>query len=148
MNHQITCYNRTNKPTKTIEKELLQFLHTHLEQYGDSKAEIQACFDYTFNNENTPGGFALVLSDEDTATIKGVVVVNYTGMSGYVPANLLVYIAVDAQFRGQGIGQTLIKEVFSKTEGGIALHCEPKNPARKLYEKLGFESKYLEMRHA
>lgn len=30
--------------------------------------------------------------------------------------------------------------------GGIALHVEPDNPARYLYEKLGFTHKYLEMR--
>jgi ribosomal protein S18 acetylase RimI-like enzyme len=32
------------------------------------------------------------------------------------------------------------------TQGNIALHVEPDNPARKLYEKLGFTNKYLEMR--
>ena len=32
------------------------------------------------------------------------------------------------------------------TKGDIALHVEPDNPAKKLYEKLGFTNKYLEMR--
>ena len=31
-------------------------------------------------------------------------------------------------------------------EGAIALHVEPDNPAKFLYEKLGFTNKYLEMR--
>jgi ribosomal protein S18 acetylase RimI-like enzyme len=30
--------------------------------------------------------------------------------------------------------------------GNIALHVEPDNPAKILYEKLGFTNKYLEMR--
>jgi ribosomal protein S18 acetylase RimI-like enzyme len=30
--------------------------------------------------------------------------------------------------------------------GAIALHVEPDNPARKLYERIGFTNKYLEMR--
>jgi len=30
--------------------------------------------------------------------------------------------------------------------GNIALHVEPENPAKYLYEKVGFSSKYLEMR--
>ena len=31
-------------------------------------------------------------------------------------------------------------------KGDVALHVEPDNPARFLYEKIGFSSKYLEMR--
>ena len=37
-------------------------------------------------------------------------------------------------------------EVMNRTKGGIALHVEPDNPAKFLYEKLGFTHKYLEMR--
>jgi ribosomal protein S18 acetylase RimI-like enzyme len=29
----------------------------------------------------------------------------------------------------------------------MALHVEPHNPALRLYERLGYENKYLEMRH-
>lgn len=146
MKHQITCYNHLNKPSKETEERLVSFLYTHLDQFGDPKEDIQACLDYVFCRGESFGGFVLALTDEGSDALKGVVVINHTGMSRYIPANLLVYIAVDARYRGQGVGSTLINEVFSMTEGGIALHCEPNNPARKLYEKLGFKSKYLEMR--
>jgi ribosomal protein S18 acetylase RimI-like enzyme len=59
----------------------------------------------------------------------------------------LVYIAVDKQYRGKGIGKQLMQEVMQQTNGGIALHVEPDNPAKFLYEKLGFTNKYLEMRY-
>ena len=36
--------------------------------------------------------------------------------------------------------------VIDETEGDIALHVEPDNPAKFLYEKFGFTKKYLEMR--
>jgi len=39
-----------------------------------------------------------------------------------------------------------MEETVKVCDGSIALHCEPDNPAKKLYEKLGFSSKYLEMR--
>jgi ribosomal-protein-alanine N-acetyltransferase len=35
---------------------------------------------------------------------------------------------------------------IENTEGNIALHVEPDNPAKNLYERMGFTNKYLEMR--
>jgi ribosomal protein S18 acetylase RimI-like enzyme len=36
--------------------------------------------------------------------------------------------------------------IIKNTDGDIALHVEPENPALHLYKKLGFTNKYLEMR--
>lgn len=76
----------------------------------------------------------------------GAAVINHTGMSGYIPENILVYLAIHREYRGKGLGSQLMQEIFQQTNGDIALHVEPDNPARKLYEKLGFTNKYLEMR--
>jgi ribosomal protein S18 acetylase RimI-like enzyme len=91
-----------------------------------------------------PGGFIVVA--RDGGKIVGAVVVNKTGMSGYIPENILVYIAAHADYRGQGLGKKLMNKAIDMAEGAIALHVEPDNPARHLYEKLGFTNKYLEMR--
>ena len=64
----------------------------------------------------------------------------------FIPENILVYIAVDNSQRGKGFGKKLMQKAISIAEGNIALHVEPDNPAKKLYEKLGFTNKYLEMR--
>ena len=58
----------------------------------------------------------------------------------------MVYIAVDNSQRGKGFGKQLMQKAISIAEGNIALHVEPDNPAKKLYESLGFTNKYLEMR--
>jgi ribosomal protein S18 acetylase RimI-like enzyme len=82
----------------------------------------------------------------DGENVVGAVVVNQTGMQGYIPENILVYIAVHRDLRGQGIGKVLMTEAINLAKGDIALHVEPDNPARHLYQKLGFDNKYLEMR--
>ncbi len=68
-------------------------------------------------------------------------------MDGYIPEHILVYIAVDRSTRGQGFGRSLMEEVLNTCKGDVALHVEPDNPARHLYENLGFTNKYLEMRY-
>ncbi|MFW6328296.1 MAG: GNAT family N-acetyltransferase, partial [Bacteroidota bacterium] len=61
--------------------------------------------------------------------------------------NILVYIAIHKEYRGKGLGRQLMSKAHEMTEGGdMKLHVEHENPARYLYEKLGYTSKYLEMR--
>lgn len=118
-----------------------QFLFKHLEQYGDAVNDIAKAINYVFDKV---GGLVLVqfLGND----IIGVVVINETGMGGYIPENILVYIAVDGSFRGKGYGKQLMQVAIDKCKGDIALHVEKDNPARFLYEKLGFTNPYLEMR--
>ncbi|CAM3693156.1 GNAT family N-acetyltransferase [Deinococcus frigens] len=117
-----------------------QFLHTHLEEYGDALEDIQACLVYARER----GGS--VTYAEENGEILGAVITNRTGMGGFIPENILVYIAVHGQTRGRGLGQQLMETVLANVEGSVALHVEAHNPARKLYERLGFTNKYLEMR--
>jgi ribosomal protein S18 acetylase RimI-like enzyme len=93
---------------------------------------------------SSEGGFVVVAHEENE--IAGAVIVNKTGMKGYIPENILVYIAVSRAHRGKGVGKQLMKKAIAQAEGDIALHVEPENPAKFLYEKLGFTNKYLEMR--
>ncbi|MGK0426797.1 MAG: ribosomal protein S18 acetylase RimI-like enzyme [Ulvibacter sp.] len=123
------------------EGNVKHFLFKHLEEYGDNLTDINSAIEYIFEKE---GGFALVQFYKNK--ISGVVVVNETGMSGYIPENILVYIAVDGQYRGKGFGQELMTFAIKSCKGDIALHVEKENPARFLYEKLGFTTPYLEMR--
>ena len=67
-------------------------------------------------------------------------------MSGYIPENILVYIAVNKNQRGKGVGKQIMQKAIANTDGDIALHVEKDNPAKFLYEKMGFTNPYLEMR--
>jgi len=125
------------------QEQLVQFLFKSLEQYSDPVEDIRACLDYIIHPEK--GGYVFVAHDE-RQDLKGVVFLTKTKMELFVPEYLLVYIATDKEMRGNGIGRNLIDLVRTSVKAPIALHVEHDNPAKKLYEKMGFTSKYAEMR--
>lgn len=125
-------------------QEIAEFLHEHLDEYGDTKSAILKCIGYAYGDNPGQDGFILIAHDEDE--ILGAVIINQTNMTEYIPENILVYIAVHKKTRGQGVGKELMKQTIEATTGDIALHVEPDNPAKFLYEKVGFTNKYLEMR--
>lgn len=137
-------FNSLNKPSGDEKKAVVDFLYDHLENYGDKFEDIEKAIDYAVEIKPSFGGF--VLTGVLEGKIVGVVVVNKTGMKGYIPENILVYIATHKDFRGKGLGKELMKKTIELSVGNIALHVEPDNPARFLYEKMGFSNKYLEMR--
>lgn len=124
------------------EKQIISFLHQHLGEFRDSEEEIAKCLQYA---QNPDRGGQIYLASKDE-TIAGCVVVLNTGMDGFVPPYLLVYIAVDESQRGQGIGKKLVTMVKEDLGSAIALHVEHHNPAKRLYEREGFTNKYTEMR--
>lgn len=141
----IQKFDKNNNFADGKQAEVNEFLFKSLQEYGDPKSDINDAMNYSLGLENSPGGFVLVANDGDK--VVGSVVVNRTGMKKYIPENILVYIATDPEYRGKGIGKKLMEEAIATAEGSIALHVEPNNPAKGLYEKLGFTNKYLEMRY-
>lgn len=123
----------------------IDFLHHHLERFGDSKEAIGKSVDYALAKDGGKGGFLLAAYEGDT--LIGELVMNQTGMSGYIPEYILVYVAVDSACRGKGYGGQIIKKSFELCKGDVKLHVEYDNPAKRLYERLGFTNKYAEMRY-
>ncbi|MGF1671652.1 MAG: GNAT family N-acetyltransferase [Balneolaceae bacterium] len=124
--------------------DVADFLYNHLDEYGDTKSAILKCIAYAMGDN--PGQSGQILLAHDENEILGTVIINDTNMAEYIPEHILVYIAVNENTRGQGVGKELMKRIIDATEGSIALHVEPDNPAKFLYEKFGFTNKYLEMR--
>lgn len=142
---KITVFNPTNKPTGLEKKNVIDFLFEHLQEYGDPKNHIEGAIDFAIKERISFGGFVVVAYEKNE--VVGAVVVNQTGMSGYIPENILVYIATHQEFRGKGVGKRLMEETLRLASGDIALHVEKNNPAIALYEKIGFTTPYMEMRY-
>ena len=138
--------NKENDFDKELTRErFIDFLYIHLDKFGDSKEAIGKSIDYAFSEEKGCGGFLLAAYNDDE--LIGTLVMNRTGMSGYIPENVLVYVAVDSSFRGKGFGRQIVDRAISMAEGDVKLHVEYENPAKRLYERIGFTTKYAEMRY-
>lgn len=140
---KLDVYNEHSKLNVDLHEKVVDFLFEHLGRFGDPKSSISKAIDFACDSQK--GGYILLAYRENE--IKGAVIINKTGMDEYIPGNILVYIAVHESERGKGIGKFLMEEAMKQAKGGIALHVEPDNPAKRLYERLGFTNKYLEMRY-
>lgn len=77
----------------------------------------------------------------------GAVLILRTGMKGYIPPNVLVFVSVSPAARGRGLGGRIIRDALEFADGDVKLHVEYDNPAKRLYERIGFATKYAEMRY-
>ena len=140
--------NRINTEAELLQKmktdEFVDFLYTHLDRFGDTKSAIKKSLDYAFGKNSGQGGFLLAAYFDNE--LAGELVINRTGMGEYIPENILVYVAVNSKFRNKGIGRQIVEKAISECDGDVALHVEYDNPAKRLYERVGFGTKYAEMR--
>jgi len=141
----ITIKNDSDLNNYFKRSQLVDFLHENLDRFRDSKEDINRSIDYAFSDEGGKGGFVMIGHEE--GKILSAVVMNNTGHVGYIPEYILVYVATDSNQRGKGLGKKIITEAIETAGTDVALHVEYDNPAKRLYERLGFTSKYAEMRY-
>ncbi|MDO6758797.1 GNAT family N-acetyltransferase [Tamlana sp. 2_MG-2023] len=120
------------------------FIYANSGDFRDSKSAIRKSLLYAAKEIAGLGGYVFIMEHENN--IVGAVVVNKTGMNEYLSENILVYIAVKEEYRGQGITSELIKHTKRYCRGAIAIHINKDNPMIKLFEDEGFEARNIEMR--
>ena len=123
---------------------LAAFLHESLKPYEDPVQQVRSGIEYALSEEAGKGGFIVLASENEK--LAGALVMLNTNMEGFVPPNLLLFVAVKPDMRGQGIGGKLISRAFEEAEGDIKLHVEHENPAGRLYRRMGFTDDYADMR--
>jgi ribosomal-protein-alanine N-acetyltransferase len=133
-------------PSWLTPEQLAVFLHKSLRPFEDSLPDVRQGIRDALSPDAGEPGFILI-SEQDELPV-GALVMLRTGMAGYVPENLLLWVAVDPSARGQGLGSQLITRAFDLSDGDVKLHVEYDNPAKRLYERLGMTNKYAEMRYS
>jgi ribosomal protein S18 acetylase RimI-like enzyme len=141
---QISSEDQLNDSV-SLEK-LSSFLFEHMIPYEDKHEDILKGLKYALKMDGKPGGFIITGFIGEALNCCGVVL--NTGMEGYVPENLVLFVCVHKDYRRKGLGKKLMNNIVSSSSGNIKLHVEDDNPAKYLYEKIGFKSKYLEMRYS
>ena len=131
-------------PGSVTTETLVEFLYTNMKPYNDTSGDIRRGIEDALDPEGPLKGFVMLALEDDR--LLGALVMLSTGMKGYVPENILLFVGVDPALRGRGIGSRLIEKSVHEVSGDVKLHVEYDNPAVRLYERMGFRNKYAEMR--
>lgn len=132
-------------PIWASKEEVIAFFHGTMKPYEDKPVDIERALDYAFSEEAGKGGFLMLAKTGDK--LGGALLMLNTGMKGYIPENILVFVTISPDLRGKGIGKRLIEKSIAECDGEVKLHVEYDNPAKRLYERIGFTSDYAEMRY-
>lgn len=125
--------------------DLVSFFHETMAPWNDSPRDIESALDYVFSDAEGKGGFLTLC--RAGSELAGALAMLETGMGGYVPAHLLLFVSIAPRMRGKGLGARVIRYSLDQCDGAVKLHVEYENPAKRLYERLGFTTKYAEMRY-
>lgn len=143
MSFETTLYDAFTGMNAAEKSSVVNFLCEYTE--NAARQSVREAVEYAIKTKPSFGGF--VLTAHTSRQLIAVVVVNRTGMEGYNPNNLFVYVTFHKDYRND---ETMMLQVLKKaidlTDGDIALHVERRNPVLKLYKKMGFEAQYLELR--
>ncbi|MCA9726667.1 MAG: GNAT family N-acetyltransferase [Candidatus Eisenbacteria bacterium] len=140
----VVCRQERDLPDGVTRDALVRFFHETMKPYQDEPTDVSRALDYAFSGRVEDGGY-LVLAVRSGEIQSGLLMLN-TQMGGYVPQNLLLFVATRPELRGQGIGKMVCERAIEECQGDVKLHVEYDNPAKHLYERLGFRTKYAEMR--
>lgn len=130
-------YNATNRPTELDKHGIIKFVSSQFSSNTNSKENIRKALDYATKERMSFGGFVIV--QKWFGEIIGVSIVNHTGMEGYMPENILVYIAVAEQHQNKGLAKEMIQQVLNYAKGEVAVYLRDRNDLIPAFEHLGFK---------
>ena len=137
--------NESGFPPWMNRQSAIEFIYRTMQPYHDAKEDIAKALDYCFSESEGKGGFLMIAHFGNK--IAGQLTMLKSGMGGYIPEYILLFVSIEPTMRGKGVGGKLIEHCLQEAEGSIKLHVEQDNPAKRLYERIGFTNKYAEMRY-
>jgi len=143
MSYRVQRYDAFSGMGPAEKTALVNFLHKNSEEKDINI--IKDAIDYALKNKPSFGGI-IFMCWEDRRPI-GAVLLNNTGMGEYSPKHLLVYAYQDPEFHKEPqILVGLISKAIQDCKGEIAMHLKPGNPTLSVFQSLGFQEQYVELR--
>jgi len=132
-------------PSWITTEGLAEFIFENIKPYEDTLDDTRKAVAMALDPARPEGDFILVA--EEGRKPVGALIMLRTGMMGFIPENILLMVCIHPSMRGRGIGGRIIRKGLETAEGDVKLHVEYDNPAKQVYEKIGFTTKYAEMRY-
>ena len=143
MSLRVQLYDAFSGINSGEKSALVKFLLCNSEETDASV--IEEAIDHALKIKPSFGGF--IFTTWEAGRLMAAVLVNKTGMSGFNPGCLLTYACVDKSHRQKTkILRDLIQRTIKNAKGDIGLHLKRDSPALPIFESLGFEEQYLELR--
>jgi GNAT superfamily N-acetyltransferase len=140
--HQL--FNAFTRITINEKLRLIRFLQENTENGKFSDTEITEAVECAVKERPSLGGFILTLQDEEE--LLGALVVNCNGLETMNPRHRLTLMAVSKKHRLNGVPQKMITKAIEYAGGDLALQLEQNPEEVQFFEKLGFQTRYVELR--
>ena len=126
-------------PEWLTEEEMITFFHETMKPFEDEPGDIKAALDYMYSKNGGKGGFLMV--SRVNGELGGALLMLNTGMGGYVPENILLFVTIDPKLRGQGIGRRMMTDLYRRLQPLDRLSFWTATPAAaEYYRHLGLMS--------
>ncbi|MCB0560112.1 MAG: GNAT family N-acetyltransferase [Phaeodactylibacter sp.] len=143
MPYQFTLYDAFSGINPMEKSKVIRFICDHTS--NSNRQSVQEAVEYAMKLKPSFGGF--ILTVEEDRQLIGAIVANRTGMESYNPKNIFVFVTIHKDYlQDKALVHATMQNAIRYTDGDIAMHVEPDNPALKLYQELGFKAQYLELR--
>ncbi len=129
--------NATDFVTTLEKNAVIDFLLSSLDSYMDSRDNVSKSIEYAVSKFPHQGGFVLLAWVDKE--IVGASVLNRTNFEGYFAENILVFLAVAENFRGQGVAKELIRRMKIYSKGSVLVRLNKDTEARSLFTDAGFD---------
>ena len=143
MKLEFELLNSANTVGYIQRNQLIDFVVLHLQNQEVIAENIGKAIDHAVGGLVNNGGLVVIARHEEE--LVGVLVLCKTGMEGFMPENIIFYLAIHLNQRNKLIGSELIEYAKRFSSGRIAVRVTGGLGVEGYFEKLGCEEKVIEL---